>query len=114
MKIVFSTYEDKVKDVDNVLCGAIGCINSATKRITFDLGFSARFCNICADDFIKKGIGFENTGSKKNSEALELVEQPLSNTTRSNESFQEDTQNGYTDTVCDLIFILFTGLLILS
>ena len=84
------------------------------QRITFDLGFSARFCNICADDFIKKGVGFENTESKKNSEALELVEQPLSNTTRSNDSFQEDTQNGYTDTVCDLIFILFTGLLILS
>jgi hypothetical protein len=45
------------KSIDNIICGFNGCAKPATMKITFQLGFSARFCDKCADFMIREGLG---------------------------------------------------------
>jgi hypothetical protein len=45
------------KYLDNQICGFNGCIKPATVRVTFQVGFSARFCDECSDIMIKEGLG---------------------------------------------------------
>jgi hypothetical protein len=48
------------KSIHNVLCASNGCDRTATKRILFSLlGFSACFCQKCADELIQNNIGIE-------------------------------------------------------
>jgi hypothetical protein len=49
--------EREQKSIRNQICGVNKCNKPATKLIIFPLGFSAKFCNECADFLIKKGMG---------------------------------------------------------
>ncbi len=49
----------KGKEVYNEVCEASGCNVTATKRIIFPLGFSACFCDKCAHELIRSGMGVE-------------------------------------------------------
>lgn len=45
------------KEVNNQECGAFGCNVTATMRVVFSVGFSAFFCERCAVELIKNGMG---------------------------------------------------------
>ena len=72
-------HEVKIKPIDNLICGSIGCDNPAKRKITFHLGFLAGFCDDCAKDLIKNELGFEYIESMKNGEALESVGESAAN-----------------------------------
>jgi len=74
-------HEIKIKPIDNLICGSIGCDNPAKRKITFHLGFLAGFCDDCAKDLIKDELGFEEVESMKNGQALGAVVEPETNAT---------------------------------
>jgi hypothetical protein len=47
------------KSLRNKRCGSSRCDNPARKRILFSLGFSASFCEKCADELIRNNLGVE-------------------------------------------------------
>jgi hypothetical protein len=47
------------KSLKNKRCGSSRCDNPARKRILFSLGFSASFCEKCADELIRNNLGVE-------------------------------------------------------
>jgi len=48
---------NKTRQVKNKECAACSCKSLATRKIVFELGFSAGFCDTCSDDLITKKIG---------------------------------------------------------
>jgi hypothetical protein len=44
------------KPVDNFICGMDGCTRPAKEKAVFSLGFSAGFCEHCANRLRNKGI----------------------------------------------------------
>jgi hypothetical protein len=79
VKNVSTIHEVKIKPIDNLICGSIGCDNPAKRKITFHLGFLAGFCDDCAKDLIKDELGFEDVESMKNGQALGVVIEPETN-----------------------------------
>jgi hypothetical protein len=49
--------ELKIKEVDNLLCGISGCTRPAKRKVFFSIGFSANFCEECANVLIHDNIG---------------------------------------------------------
>jgi hypothetical protein len=79
VKNVSAIHEIKIKTIDNLICGSIGCDNLAKRKITFHLGFLAGFCDYCAKDLIKDELGFEDVESMKNGQTLGVVVEPETN-----------------------------------
>jgi hypothetical protein len=52
-----SSYKHKL--LRNKRCGSSKCDNPARKRVSFSLGFSASFCEKCADELIQNNLGVE-------------------------------------------------------
>jgi hypothetical protein len=48
---------NKIRRVENEECAACSCNRPATKKILFELGYSARFCNACSEGLLAKKIG---------------------------------------------------------
>jgi hypothetical protein len=56
--------EVKIKEVDNLLCGTSGCTKPAKTKVFFSIGFSAKFCEECANVLIHDNIGIvEDVGN---------------------------------------------------
>jgi hypothetical protein len=53
--------KDETRRVENEQCAACDCYRLATRKIVFELGFSAGFCESCSEDLIAKKIGREDT-----------------------------------------------------
>jgi hypothetical protein len=49
----------KHKSIRNKRCGSNKCKNQANRRVLFSLGFSAFFCEKCADELIRSNLGTE-------------------------------------------------------
>jgi hypothetical protein len=49
----------KDRQVNNKICGAIRCSAAATRIIILSVGFSAYFCERCANELVNIGIGVE-------------------------------------------------------
>ena len=47
------------KYIKNQICGIDGCHKPATLALTFQLGFSARFCTLCANDLINQDLAIK-------------------------------------------------------
>lgn len=47
------------KYIKNQVCGIHGCHKPAILAVTFQLGFSARFCTLCANDLINQGLAIK-------------------------------------------------------
>jgi hypothetical protein len=48
---------NRITRIENTQCAASNCNRLATKSIIFELGFSARFCDICSKDIVSKNLG---------------------------------------------------------
>jgi hypothetical protein len=46
----------KIASVGNRICGSNNCNREAKRKVEFGLGFSAGFCNDCADDLMRQGL----------------------------------------------------------
>jgi hypothetical protein len=57
VKIVANIYEFKIKELHNILCGSIGCTRPAKRKVLFSIGFSANFCEECANVLMHDNIG---------------------------------------------------------
>jgi hypothetical protein len=49
----------KHKSIRNKRCGSKKCDKPVSRRILFSLGFSASFCEKCADELIQNNLGTE-------------------------------------------------------
>jgi len=49
--------QEEQKFIRNRICAFTGCTKLATTRVTTQLGFSAKFCDKCADRMISEGLG---------------------------------------------------------
>ena len=49
--------EVKIKEVDNLVCGTSGCTRPAKRKVFFSIGFSANFCEECANVLTRDNIG---------------------------------------------------------
>jgi hypothetical protein len=50
--------EVKIKEVDNLVCGTSGCTRPAKRKVFFSsIGFSANFCEECANVLMHDNIG---------------------------------------------------------
>lgn len=49
----------KHKSLRNKKCGSSKCDNPGKKRVLFSLGFSAFFCEKCANELIRNNLGVE-------------------------------------------------------
>jgi hypothetical protein len=47
----------KIKEVDNLLCGTRACTRPVKRKVFFSIGFSANFCEECANVLIHDNIG---------------------------------------------------------
>lgn len=83
----------EIKEITNTVCGKKNCSIQATTKIIFPLGFSAGFCNKCADDIVHLGIGTRS--DLKNDLALAEVESQLANAKGTNHHSRWQTQNDY-------------------
>lgn len=50
----------KRKSLGNKKCGSNKCDNPVNRRVLFSLGFSASFCEKCADELIRNNLGVED------------------------------------------------------
>ena len=57
MKIMADFNEIKIKQVDNLVCGTSGCTRPAKRKVFFSIGFSANFCEECANVLMHDNIG---------------------------------------------------------
>jgi hypothetical protein len=46
----------KIVPVENRICGSKGCDKEAKKKVDFELGFSAGFCENCASNLQLQGL----------------------------------------------------------
>jgi hypothetical protein len=51
----------KRKSLKNKRCGSSECDNPSKKRVLFSLGFSASFCEKCAEELIRNKLGIEES-----------------------------------------------------
>lgn len=65
MKPNYSVSLYKRKSIGNKKCGSNKCDNQVNRRVLFSLGFSASFCEKCADELIRNNLGVDEgiTGS---------------------------------------------------
>jgi hypothetical protein len=49
--------EQGQKSIKNLVCGFNECNKPSTRKIVFRFGFSAGFCNECAELLIRQGLG---------------------------------------------------------
>jgi hypothetical protein len=64
-------YEKEIemtKKVHNDACGVSGCNLAASKRVLFSVGFSASFCDKCADELVTSNIGTYQNSSANHTE----------------------------------------------
>ena len=51
----------KIVSVENCICGSKGCDKEAKKKVGFELGFSAGFCENCAINLQRQGLTIKVT-----------------------------------------------------